>query len=262
MGGKKPYTGLLLIGAGLPRTGTFSTRTALEMILEGPCYHMRDVLISRKHMKFWEEIQRGTLLPTEENFQDMFKEGKFVAAVDHPASQYYKVLMDAFPEAKVLLTVREPEKWYLSVRNTIYYMGVYFRTTVPYRWIYWLTGFLRAFTVAFNVNPEMYLSCGRSEEEGVDFYNKWVEEVKANVPPERLLVFSVKEGWGPLCNFLGVPVPDVPFPHVNDTATFQRRIQFVKVFTWSSVIVGTAALIGVCVGTVSYFQLKYFDRYI
>ena len=56
------------------------------------------------------------------------------------------------------------------------------------------------------------------EETAVRFFNDWVEQVKSEVPSDRLLVFQVKEGWGPLCQFLGVPVPEEAFPNVNDTA--------------------------------------------
>jgi hypothetical protein len=138
--------------------------------------------------------------------------------------------MEKYPDAKVLLSVREPDKWYDSANNTIYQMHllstnpsltgrfqrVMLRTIKPgifnvirmINTIVWDTTFHNQFT---------------DKAAALTIYQRHIEEVKNNVPPERLLVYSVKEGWGPLCAFLEVPVPDKPFPHLNDQASFNQR---------------------------------------
>jgi hypothetical protein len=58
----------------------------------------------------------------------------------------------------------------------------------------------------------------------LDRFHRHNEDVKASVPPDRLLVYEVSQGWGPLCEFLGVPVPDTAFPQVNSTEEFQARM--------------------------------------
>ena len=241
-------TGLILIGAGLPRTGTSSTKLALEQLLGGRCYHNSTCMQEEgweSHFQFWVDILSGKMPCTPESMRKMFTEGNFKASLDHPASQFYKILMEAFPDAKVLLTVREPEKWYKSAHGTIYQSCVVNNTKPPLSWVSRILNVSRLGKMCVDVNPGMYEALGEGEKSAVEFYSKWVEQVKADVPADRLLVFSVKEGWEPLCKFLNVPVPENEFPNVWDSVTVKKVHKRSKAFMWSVFIVGVSSLVGV-----------------
>merc|ERR1712106_385900 len=108
---------VILIGAGLPRTGTHSTFTALEQLLPGKCHHMKRAMTGSRDANFWLRGARGELL--EEDWKQFIKAEGLSASVDYPMSLYWKDLVKMYPNAKVLLTVRDPVKWYQSVKNTI-----------------------------------------------------------------------------------------------------------------------------------------------
>ncbi len=133
--------------------------------------------------------------------------------------------MEVFPEAKIVLTVREPETWYESVKNSIYQTR-FEAIGLPTKMLLWITGRYNNWKttvdastapIPFMDKQSVYGVIGEGKEASVEFYKKWVEEVKRTVPKDRLLIFSVKEGWKPLCEFLDVPIPDQPFPRSNDT---------------------------------------------
>jgi hypothetical protein len=211
-----------LIGAGLPRTGTMTQKVALEMLGLGPCYHMVDVLADLDQAALWDRALDG------EGPWDQIFDG-YQSTVDWPGGYFYKELMDVYPDAKVLLSVRDPEKWEQSMRNTV-----------------WAVrngeSLIRLLSSAqAHVNPEWQAFLNMIDrlvwrgkgtfadghelpEQLIAGMNRHNEEVKVTVPPERLLVWSVTEGWGPLCDFLEVPVPDEPFPHVNDSKEFGDRV--------------------------------------
>lgn len=204
-----------LIGAGFGRTGTLSIKSALEELGFGPCYHMVEVLENVDHIKLWQAIVDGK----PANWHAIF--GAYQATVDAPGCLYYQELMAEYPEAKVLLSVRDPERWYESVMATVYQISL-----LP-RWMEWLP----------KLGPFLYLTRkmlwdgdgvtqGRFEDRElvIEGFKRHNAEVQQIVPAEKLLVYNVKEGWEPLCNFLNVPVPDKPFPHVNDRAEMQQRI--------------------------------------
>lgn len=205
-----------VIGAGFGRTGTLSLKAALEELDCGPCYHMVEVFKHLEHVPAWEAAARGE--PVD---WGKLLEG-WGATVDWPACTFYAELMAAFPEAKVLLSTRDPQRWYDSCRETIYRPDTLF----PLR-------------LLLNLSPRTrsVMRMGRTiiwegtfggrfhdREQAVAAYEKHVEAVKRAVPPERLLVYEVGQGWEPLCRFLGVPVPDQPFPHVNDRVAVRRGL--------------------------------------
>eukprot|EP00357_Protocruzia_adherens_P018894 CAMPEP_0115021984 /NCGR_PEP_ID=MMETSP0216-20121206/31239_1 /TAXON_ID=223996 /ORGANISM="Protocruzia adherens, Strain Boccale" /LENGTH=223 /DNA_ID=CAMNT_0002394499 /DNA_START=50 /DNA_END=718 /DNA_ORIENTATION=+ len=213
----------ILIGAGLPRTGTFSTKAALETLLGGVCYHM-DEVEGQEHKDGKKFILIGAGLPRTGTFST--KAALETLQEDYPFSAYYKKALQAYPDAKVLLTVRDPKRWYESVKNTIlnFYLGSKtFPTSLisklDKRWenMWYLCG-----DGQIRQNSGLFGSVMEGEEAAVKFYNDWVEEVKRVVPEDKLLVFSVKEGWEPLCKFLEVPVPEKPYPNVNDTAQMKK----------------------------------------
>lgn len=210
-----------LIGAGLPRTGTLSQKVALEMLGLGPCYHMVNVLADLDEVPKWRRALDG-----EADWGEIF--GGFQASVDWPGAYFYRELLDAYPDAKVLLSVRDGDGWARSMRDTIW--GIFFGDIL----IKHLSNAWRRIDPKWNAYIELMLEMWRrsgliyGEQLDLDWMGRAVEryhaQVQRDVPADRLLVWSVGDGWEPLAEFLEVPVPDTPFPHLNDTKTFNERI--------------------------------------
>jgi hypothetical protein len=201
-----------VIGAGFGRTGTLSLKAALEELGCGPCYHMIETFDKPRHVELWQAAAEGRPVDWGELFAG------YNAAVDWPACSFYQQLMDLYPEAKVLLTVRDPQTWYESVKNTIYPTSTEESDAPDVRAHHHMTRTL-IWQGTFD---------GRFEDKqhAIAVFERHNHEVKQRVPAERLLVYEVREGWEPLCRFLGVAVPgDKPFPRLNDTAAFQQRVQ-------------------------------------
>jgi hypothetical protein len=197
-----------VIGAGFGRTGTMSLKVALEELGYGPCYHMTEVFDNLEHLPLWEAAVRGEPVGWEKIF------ASYQAAVDWPAAAFYKELMKEYPEAKVLLSVRDPEKWYESTKHTIYTMA-----DVPDP-----SPMLRMATKL--VWEQTFSGNFENRQHAIEVFERHNEEVKKHVSSERLLVYEVKEGWKPLCEFLAVEIPkDKGFPHLNDTEAFRQMVQ-------------------------------------
>ena len=215
---------LKVIGAGFGRTGTLSIKAALEELGFGPCYHMTEVFDHPKHALLWDAAARGESV----NWQEMFK--GYQATVDWPGCTFYKELMQIYPDAKVLLTVRDPENWYESAQSTIYQATT--RTRTPSSRLLLRLFLPNARQTVRMINTLIWDGTFNGnftdKQYAIEIFNQHIEEVKQYVSPERLLVYNVKEGWEPLCTFLGVEVPkDEPFPHLNDRDSFvgNRRRQ-------------------------------------
>ena len=211
-----------LIGAGFGRTGTSSLKVALEMIGFGPCYHMQEVIKHPSHVRPWVRAGRGEPV----DFAALL--AGFEAGVDYPVANFYKELMATFPDAKVLLSVRDPHAWYRSTYQTIYQMH-----SLP-RWFRWVNPLFDRFLRLVELIVWDGLFEGRFEDEAraLAIFAEHTAEVKAAVPPEKLLIFDVREGWGPLCDFLNVPVPHQPFPHVNDRQVLRRLLAVGHTLGW------------------------------
>ena len=202
---------LEVIGAGFGRTGTMSLKVALEELGFGPCYHMIEVFEHPEHVSLWEAAIRGEPLDWEKIF------GSYQAAVDWPTAAFYNELMKVYPHAKVLLTIRDPEKWYESTKNTLYPTEF---ASEPSPIMRMAAKLLWEQTFDGNFEDRRY---------AIEVFKRHNEEVKKHVPPERLLVYEVKEGWKPLCEFLGVEIPEEkPFPHLNDTEAFKEMVQQIR----------------------------------
>lgn len=188
---------LKLIGAGLGRTGTLSLKAALEAIGYGPCYHMSEVLTRPGSQEPWVKAADG-----QPDWEEIF-EG-YQSCVDYPACNYWRELAATYPHAKVLLSVRDPEKWFESTQETIFSTGLEATLLAsPMKEFFEKTTW-RDF--GDHIHDRAFM---------VEAFKAHVAEVQNTIPKERLLVFEAKQGWKPLCDFLGVPVPDTPFPHVN-----------------------------------------------
>lgn len=214
---------LQVIGAGWGRTGTESLKKALEILGYNKCYHMFELLKDGSRLQFWEELDANR----KTDFEALFD--GYSAAVDFPAASYYKELMEQYPEAKVVLTVRDPDKWYESASKTI--------LKKPPRFIFIALRFLSLFSKKLGTFPKVFAYAERTVHQELlqgkltdaaflkAKMQEWNEEVIRTVPAERLLVYEVKEGWEPLCTFLGQPIPSEPFPRANDSDAFQKRLK-------------------------------------
>jgi hypothetical protein len=213
-----------VIGAGFGRTGTTSLKAALETLGFGASYRLTEVFKHPEHVAFWEAARRGERVDWEGFFSG------YGVAVDWPACTFYGEIMEAFPGAPVILTVRDPDRWYESVRSTIYGIRTLSAGRAPMRLAFALAGlFAPGVTGIARLADEILWEGtfdGRFEDRSyaIETYKRHNAEARRQVPPERLLVYDVKEGWAPLCDFLGVEVPDQPFPHLNDTKEMRRRL--------------------------------------
>ncbi|HWI45857.1 MAG TPA: sulfotransferase [Rubrobacter sp.] len=219
-----------VIGAGFGRTGTWSLKAALEVLGFGPCYHMTEVFAHPGHADFWSSAWRGEPVDWEGVL------GGYEATVDWPACTFYEELMERHPEAKVLLSVRDPEPWYESTRSTIYELSMLLESSPIARLIFGLISLLVFGGFAGGrssiVNDMIWQGTfdGRFEDKAyaIEVFERHNEEVKRRVPSERLLVYEVTEGWVPLCEFLGVPEPEETFPHLNDATLLRRGTKAVR----------------------------------
>lgn len=226
--GEKPF----VIGAGFGRTGTMSLKVALDKLGFGPCYHMVEVMNNKNHVQLWIDHADG-----KKDNLELILQG-YNSAVDWPTVTYYKELLALHPNAKVVLTTRDPESWYASCIATIFASS---RSNLIVSLFFPQIGrFVRM--VQKIVWKGTFGDNFANKDHALAVYNRHVEEVRATVPPEQLLEFSVKEGWAPLCKFLDVPTPHGPFPNVNDQQEFQRRMAASKRRTFVRLGLGLAVV--------------------
>jgi hypothetical protein len=189
--------GLKVIGAGYPRTGTLSLKLALEQLGFGPCHHMREIMMNPASASLWVQAADG-----KPDWDTIFKD--YRSCTDAPGCTFWRALAAYYPEAKIVLSVRDPEKWFESTLATVFSPAWRQRSdSTPLKEF-----FAKAINVDFGdrINDRDFM---------LEQFQRHNDEVVRTLPKERLLVFDVREGWGPLCTFLGVPVPDTPFPSTN-----------------------------------------------
>jgi hypothetical protein len=194
----------------------------LEMLGLAPCYHMVNVLGDLDQAQYWRRALEGDG-PWDEVFAGC------QSTVDWPGSYFYKELIEVYPDAKVLLSVRDADSWERSMRDTIW--GIFYgdilirdlssaRCRVDPQWREYI-----------ELMQEMWKRSGLIDN-GADTtpesmkaaMERFNEEVQETVPADRLLVWSLGDGWEPVAEFLELPVPDTPFPHLNDSNQFRERI--------------------------------------
>ena len=207
-----PAPTLRVIGAGFGRTGTVSMREALVRLGFGPCDHMLENLEHPERFALWAEAMRRKSAGEPIDWRPLLT--GFQAIVDWPGAYFWRELTAAHPEAKVILTVRDPERWYDSIARTIFTM---IAASEPDSGLDVPNEIIRDRTFQGRLSDRAHCQA---------VFTEHTQAVQKTIAPDRLLVFDVKDGWGPLCAFLGVPVPDnEPFPHANDTAAFKAEIQ-------------------------------------
>ncbi len=195
---------LQVIGAGFGRTGTSSLKGALEDLGFAPCHHMVEVFGHPEEVPVWDAAARGEKVDWDALFAN------YKASCDWPSCSFYRELADHYPQAKIILTLRDSKSWYKSVASTIMpSMKAGGR----------LPGIFGPLLIG-----EKTFGNDFSEAHMIDVYERHNEEVKRTIPADRLLVFQAADGWEPLCEFLGVAVPATPYPKNNTTEEFQARI--------------------------------------
>jgi hypothetical protein len=211
-----------VIGVGLGRTGTESLKSALEVLGYGPCFHYFQLLRDGDRLEHWEQLERGNRPDYAEMFQGYRSITSSLSAVFH------RQLLDEFPAAKCVLTVRDADAWYRSVSSTVT-RGMPAPVTAAVRALASVsTRFdelyrLRTFTERF-LDDGLFGGRVDDAEFVKSVFVRWNAEIRGSIPAEQLLVYDVADGWAPLCAFLQVPVPDQPFPHHNVRQNFRRRL--------------------------------------
>ncbi|GJJ15807.1 hypothetical protein Clacol_010085 [Clathrus columnatus] len=215
----KPKPKVICLGLG--RTGTSSLREALKTLGFGPCHHMIVILRNKdpKEIKTWTDLGQGSA--TLDDIRTLLKD--YNSIQDYPAVIYFEELYKAYPDAKFILvcrkkTTREPAKWEASMKVTILPAVKTFleRTPDP-------DPFLSCLREWFDIEMLGRYHRGKLYTDTQDEIIAHNQRVIQTIPADKLLVYDVSQGWEPLVNFLGVEKPDIPFPHVNDTARFQKR---------------------------------------
>ena len=195
---------LKVVGTGLGRTGTMSMKLALEQLGFGRCHHMVEVFMHPESVPLWVEAGEG-----KPEWDKIF--AGYGSVVDYPGATFWRELTDFYPDAKVLHTTRDPEAWFESTQATIFAPGGVADGPPPPM-------------AKFFATVSRELGDKRHDRAFmVDYFKRHDEAVRRAIPADRLLVYQAGQGWDPLCKFLGVPVPDTPYPQENSRAEFQAR---------------------------------------
>ena len=199
---------LEIIGAGFGRTGTSSVKIALEHLGFGPCHHMFEVREHPHLLQHWEEVADGK----PQNWDQVF--AGYRSQVDWPGARVWRQLAARYPDAKVILTVRDPDEWYESLSATIIPL-IEGRGTYP-------DPFANALTTMGQklVNEQVFGGRWQDRAHAISVFNAHTAEVQRTIAKDRLLTLDVSDGWEPLCAFLGVGVPGISFPHLNSSKQF------------------------------------------
>lgn len=197
---------LQVIGAGWGRTGTASLKLALEMLGFDPCHHMMEVIGHPEQIRLWQDVAAG-----RPDWDAIY--GGFRATVDFPGCLHWRALLARWPDAKVLLSVRPAEEWFQSTQETIFSKRLHETTRDS------------PFGAMLDAVLHRPLGAALDDRAGlIAAYERHNQAVISEVPADRLLVFNVREGWAPLCAWLGLPVPEAPFPRVNSREEFAAML--------------------------------------
>ena len=239
-----------IICAGWGRTGTRSLKRSLEVLTGQPSYHMQNILLNKKDAKLW----HNSIFKHKGEFDWEKIYSGYGACLDFPSCNYYQELMEAYPEAKVILTVRDDESWIKSwnvLNNQILNSFTFkFLAKIPNT----------SFYLQKQIHNEMILGIrgafqgAKNDEERKNKFNEWNQSVIDYVPKDRLLVYQVKEGWGPICNLLNVPVPDMSFPYLNKTKNMRHMSRFINSIFILIILTIISIILSSVFWGITYFQ--------
>jgi len=204
---------LSVIGSGFGRTGTMSLKNALEQLGFGPCHHMEEVFEHPEQVQHWQAVAAGDTVDWNTVFEG------YNSQIDWPGAHVWRDLAKTFPNAKVVHSVRPEESWWDSFSKTIgKFLAIYKEMPLPPHVSAMADAMMEV------IARQTFDGQFTDRTTALAAFRKRTEQVRAAVPPERLLVFDVAEGWEPLCHFLDTPVPDGPFPHRNKQAEFWKLV--------------------------------------
>jgi len=202
---------LKVIGAGLGRTGTMSLKIALEKLLGSPCYHMTELFNHlEEHTPLWHAAARGEAVDWDKVFKG------YVAAVDEPVSTQWESIADYYPDALIILSVRDPESWWKSASSTILPVKQNPPDDLSPARRAWLDMVLESYKAIYPYGFSQPHAAMKA-------FTAHIDKVRHLVPARRLLVWQVSDGWEPICQALNLPVPKEPFPRSNSTEEFKAR---------------------------------------
>lgn len=206
---------LEIIGPGFGRTGTASLKIALETLGFGPCHHMHEVFANPAQVAHWQALAAGLAVDWDAAFAG------YRSQVDWPGAHAWRVLADHYPQAKVILSVRPEESWWRSFSSTIGTLLTQLDTLPEMPW------HIRTMLDVGRdlVERRTFGAPASDKAAALAAYRRHTAEVCAAIQPDRLLVYDMAEGWGPLCRFLGVAVPDAPFPRTNSSEEFWAALR-------------------------------------
>lgn len=201
---------LKVIGAGFGRTGTNSLKLALEKLGFSKCHHMLEIIEHPEQAKQFVAAARG-----EQPDWDKLYEG-YLSCCDWPSCFFWRELVDFYPDAKVILSIRDPESWFKSMSETL--IPLIRRAAIE------PMGELTDIGVDIVLN-RTFSGDVDNKEHVLNVYQQHNQAIRNTVTPDRLLEFDAKQGWEPLCAFLGVPVPAEAYPHANSQVAFNSRVR-------------------------------------
>ena len=240
-----------VICAGWGRTGTRSLKYALEYLISKPSYHMQNILLNKNDATLWHDLIFNNNNGNKYNWETIFK--GYGACLDFPSCNYYKELMEFYPDAKVILTIRDDESWMKSwnvLNNKVLNSFTFkFLAKIPHT----------SFKLQKDIHNKMILGKegafkGEKTDQAIkQRFNEWNQSVIDYVPKDRLLVYQVKDGWKPICAFLDKPIPDIPFPYKNKTKNMGHMSRFINIMFIIIIIISIAMIISSV-----FFGIKYF----
>lgn len=200
--------GLQVVGSGFGRTGTHSLKIALEKLLGAPCYHMVEVFRHPEHVPAWHRAANGDM----PDWNDLLD--GYASAVDWPSAAYWRELAEAYPDALILHSTRDPESWWASASHTIF-QGIPNMEKESPEW----------FAMVKAMLDGSFTSDLSDKDACIAAFERHNRSVLETAPKDRLIVWQAGEGWEPICVALGVPVPDEPFPRTNTKEEFIARME-------------------------------------
>ena len=222
-----------VICAGWGRTGTRSLKYALQKLTKKPAYHMQNILLNKKDAKLWQDIIFNKRVI---DWNDIYN--GYGACLDFPSCNYYKELMKEYPNAKVILTIRDADSWMKSWNA----LNREILNSITFKIFSKIPG--TSFYIQKKIHNESILGKrgmfkGHKNEKDIkNEFNNWNQSVIKHVPKDRLLIYKIKDGWEPLCNFLDIPVPKIPFYHKNKTKNMGHISRFIgSMFTISILLI-------------------------
>jgi len=217
---------LKIIGAGTGRTGTVSMKIALEQLGFGPTYHMFELFENPERHVYWKEA-----IETRQTDWDKALAG-YNSSTDYPCCEFVTELYNYFPDSKVILTSRSPESWYESAKRTIYTatpnLGQKIKILAKLPFNKRLRKVMPVFPLIDHVWDNIFEGRFHDKHFAINKFMEMEQKVISTIPKEDLLIFKLGDGWAPLCEFLGVPIPQTEYPHTNNRSKFNRNLNMIR----------------------------------